>query len=88
MILPRLLALGALAAYVGLRLRKYLGSGSRVPQAHNTAQPIEDILEEDPVCHRFIPRQEALTVSRSGMIQYFCSEECRQKFLHKGEHET
>lgn len=87
MILTRLLALGALVA-AGLHLRKYLVSGKRVPQTDATAQPIEDILEEDPVCHRFVPRQEALTATRSGMIQYFCSEECRQKFLHKGEHEA
>ncbi len=49
------------------------------PRQDSTPE-LADTLEEDPICHTYIPRKEALTLEHNGTIHYFCSEECRQKF--------
>ncbi|MGW8192882.1 MAG: YHS domain-containing protein [Desulforhopalus sp.] len=38
--------------------------------------PVNDILEEDPICHRLVPRQQAIQYQHKGKTYYFCSKEC------------
>jgi YHS domain-containing protein len=38
--------------------------------------PLDDILEEDPVCGKLVPRKQAVTLRQSGKTRYFCSQEC------------
>lgn len=40
-----------------------------------------DQVEKDPVCGMFVAREAAITLERKGEVLYFCSEECRNKFL-------
>ncbi len=42
---------------------------------------VRDILEEDPVCHVYIPRRQAITLKKGAETVYFCSHACRQHFL-------
>ena len=35
----------------------------------------------DPVCNSYIPLSSALTVKDGGRTEYFCTDECRDKFL-------
>lgn len=50
------------------------------PPAHH------DVLVEDPVCHTYIPKGEAVVLRAGGVSLYFCSEHCREAFLaHQGE---
>lgn len=44
-------------------------------------QPLQDVLVEDPVCHTFIPRGQAEVLLLEGEKHYFCSDECRKKFI-------
>ena len=49
---------------------------------------IDDEMVQDPVCYRYVPRQEALSLHHDGDIHYFCSETCRKAFkehLTEGE---
>ena len=43
--------------------------------------PANDVLVEDPVCKKLIPRQQALQHHHADQIIYFCSEECYRKFI-------
>ncbi len=43
--------------------------------------PVADKLVEDPVCGVYCPKSTAYTAIWKGKVYYFCSEECRQKFL-------
>ena len=43
--------------------------------------PVSDVLVEDPVCKKLVPRQQALQHHHADQIIYFCSEECCQKFI-------
>lgn len=40
-----------------------------------------DQVEKDPVCGMFVAREAAITARKNGETYYFCSEECRSKFL-------
>ncbi|MFQ5701052.1 MAG: hypothetical protein ACE5HU_04330 [Acidobacteriota bacterium] len=45
-------------------------------RAHGSRQ-----LVRDRVCNTFIPRDRAIQVETSGQKMYFCSQECRSRFL-------
>jgi len=50
---------------------------------------VEDVLVEDPVCHKLVPRRQAIRLKQKGRQNYvyFCSEECCNKFSQTGEQE-
>jgi YHS domain-containing protein len=71
-------------AYVSLKkLGQSLGLGRKEPP-----RPVEkrepDVLVQDPVCHTFIPRKEALKTQKDGKDYFFCSEGCLKRFLRGG----
>ncbi|MEJ2690533.1 MAG: YHS domain-containing protein [Deltaproteobacteria bacterium] len=43
-------------------------------------QPTHDVLVEDPVCHTYIPKGQAVTWRKNGTTHYFCSTTCKDKF--------
>ncbi|OGR00564.1 MAG: hypothetical protein A2505_01330 [Deltaproteobacteria bacterium RIFOXYD12_FULL_55_16] len=55
-----------------------------VAQANNQAAPgttelaIHDQLVEDPVCHIYIPKRQAIVLHDNGLSVFFCSEQCRK----------
>ncbi|PIE64613.1 MAG: TRASH domain protein [Desulfobacterales bacterium] len=77
----------AILLYIGYRL---LTSGSRKKKTHrDTGRQTEpearvtDVLVEDPVCHKLVPRQQAVVLEKDGKTLYFCSEECCTEFTSK-----
>jgi YHS domain-containing protein len=42
---------------------------------------IRGVMVKDEICNTYIPREEALREVRDGREHFFCSEECRKKFL-------
>ena len=86
MLVARLLAAGALAYYAGLRLRKHLRHGNPASQQPPAdVQPVEDVLVEDPICCRLVPRRQALALADAGDMHFFCSEDCRNIFQQQRE---
>jgi YHS domain-containing protein len=57
----------------------------RKPELADGDPTVSDILVEDPVCHTLIPRQQSIHLRHHGENVYFCSEECCDIFLKKGE---
>lgn len=45
------------------------------------AGPPRDVLQEDPVCHTLVPARQAITLKNNGNTLYFCSSDCRSKFI-------
>lgn len=43
--------------------------------------PADDLLVEDPVCKKLVPRQQAVQHRQAEQTFYFCSEECCQEFI-------
>ena len=49
------------------------------PPPEKTARGEE--MEQDPECGTFIPRNDAVKGHHKGETVYFCSDECRDKYL-------
>ncbi len=81
----------ALLCYILYRLIKSLalpsprksGEPFRKPGEPFTQSPqvITDEMVIDPHCHVYIPKREALTAKIEGETVYFCSKECKKKYL-------
>ncbi len=46
-------------------------------------ETVEDVLVEDPICHKLVPKRQALRLKsrETGEIVYFCGEECCNLFV-------
>ena len=44
---------------------------------------VQDVLVEDPVCHTYIPKGQAVQLHHDEKMYYFCSDKCCQTFLNK-----
>lgn len=45
--------------------------------------PAQDVLVEDPVCHTYIPKGQAVTWRKNGATHHFCSRACRDKYKER-----
>ena len=83
----------AILLYIGYRLlisdwRKKKGKGSSAQDSPDG--PVADVLVEDPVCHKLVPKKQAVRLKQKNQkeIIYFCSEECCNRFVsQEGEKE-
>ena len=64
--------------------------GPRKKKVHENKQSegssggaIQDVLVEDPVCHNYIPKGQAVQLHHNKQIFYFCSNKCCEMFLEK-----
>jgi len=72
------LILGYLGYWVIKKVAGSLGLWPRTSKPQNDREP--DVLVQDPVCKTFIPRREALMITRDGQTYFFCSEGCLKRF--------
>lgn len=80
----------AILVYIGYRLivggsKKNKGPSAKVkePGSNFTSN---DTLEEDPVCKKLVPRQQAVQLEQDGKTHYFCSKECCSTYRkHRGD---
>jgi len=42
---------------------------------------IDDVMVQDPFCEVYFPKKDAVRVTHKGQELFFCSTECRDKFL-------
>jgi len=91
----RLFIIAALI-YLGYRLlisdwkKKRGGQDDAATSGSSQDEAVEDVLVEDPICHKLVPKQQAIRLKQRGKdgYQYFCSEECCNKFVSQtGEQE-
>ncbi len=45
---------------------------------------LEDEMVKDPICNTYITKKGAITTRMNGKTFYFCSKECREKFMERG----
>ena len=79
----RLVILGILL-YIGYLLIRG-GSGKKKEDKGeselNGPSDVSDVLVEDPVCKRLVPKQQALSRQQGDETVYFCSKECCDTFV-------
>ncbi|TKB11794.1 YHS domain-containing protein [Desulforhopalus sp. IMCC35007] len=69
----------AILVYIGYRLivgGRRKKTASRPADRESGTLEQDDILEEDPVCKKLVPRQQAVQFEHNGTIHYFCSKKC------------
>jgi uncharacterized protein len=76
-----------LAAIIYILFRWLRRSAPPPPKPRSFETPAGKNVEEmvqDPVCGTWVPFSQAVTLAGKGETLYFCSGECREKFLSKG----
>ncbi len=66
-----------------LLFRLLIGKSKKGPakSSGGASLPTQDVLVEDPICKVCVPKKQALTLKDNDKIIYFCSTECREKFI-------
>jgi YHS domain-containing protein len=71
----------ALAIYLIRRfMTAFLRKAGR-PGTGNTAGRPANHMVKDPVCGMYLDSRLAVSLNKAGDVFYFCSEECKEKFL-------
>lgn len=75
----------ALLAYLVYAAIKFFRSLNRAAKSRPSAKPrqITGVMVKDEECDTYLPRENALRETRDGKEYFFCSQECRTKFLEK-----
>ena len=71
-------------------LRRVLGSilgGPKQPSPKESPQSVSNNMVKDPVCGMYMDSRLALRLEDPKEEFYFCSEECRNKYLDKSSKE-
>jgi YHS domain-containing protein len=84
------LILGLVLGYVIYRVVRKLKDFFTLsgPTRQSPQMPEQDVLVQDPVCKTFIPRHDALKLTRDGQEYFFCSEGCLKRFQRGGGDQT
>lgn len=83
----RLLIIGLLV-YLGYRVFKaYAAPGkstTRVSEEEGLAR-VDDVMVKDPFCETYFPERKGVKEVIGGKTYYFCSTECRDRYLEAVE---
>ena len=55
--------------------------GGRGSPRVNTTGQVDDVMIKDPVCGVYFPQGKAVALNGEGQGLYFCSTECRDRYL-------
>jgi len=69
--------------FIKLINRLFFAGGSPARPAQDLFTSGQNSVREmvqDPVCKVYVPKKDALTLSRNGTTYYFCCAECLRKF--------
>ena len=61
-------------------VRFFQSMGKSMP-SRNEKGPAQGTMVKDEVCNMYLPRDEAVRDVHNGKEHFFCSDECRKKFL-------
>ncbi len=71
-----------LGGYILYLIYKFLTEPlKREDRSKNTSEVIKGELVKDPVCGVYLPKEQAIKLEYNGETFYFCSQECKTKFL-------
>lgn len=89
----RLVILGILFYIAWRLLRGILGTAPEAKQRRRTEKTqtdakVQDVLVEDPVCHKLVPKNQSVRCRIDGKTYYFCSDTCCDKFTVEQRNEA
>ncbi|MGB8951458.1 MAG: YHS domain-containing protein [Candidatus Aminicenantales bacterium] len=75
-----------LLAYLIYQVIRFFQSLSRrSPRPQNPRPRLSGMMVKDQICNTYLPKEEAIREVFDGKEYFFCSKECRQKFLETRE---
>ncbi len=70
-----------------LTIVRYVKSGrSEEPHIYGVRKAPLNEMVRDPICGTYIVKEEALSLRTREGVKYFCSQECKRKFLDGHSH--
>lgn len=70
--------------YLGYRaLKSWMlqGTFTKKTMSGSAGGELDDIMVKDPFCQIYFPKRDAVYINLDGKDLYFCSEECRDKYI-------
>jgi len=80
----RIIVYGLIAYLIYLIYRFFRAINQGSKQRRITKQP-SGIMVKDETCNTYLPKEDAIRIQYKGKDYYFCSQECKQKFLSSHE---
>jgi len=68
-------------AYRALKSWMLPGGPSKTKVSREPAGEIDDVMVKDPYCEVYFPKRNGVHLKIDGKDLYFCSTECRDKFI-------
>jgi uncharacterized protein len=72
----------AVLFYLILKVVNFLTSGGQNRKQRRQPERLSGVMVKDEICNTYIPKEDAIREVREGQEHFFCSQECRKKFLH------
>ena len=76
----KLLILLAILYIIYRYLKSWMASRVQTPIGKDV-QSVDDVMVKDPFCGVYFPKREGVHLKLNGEEIYFCSTECKDKFL-------
>lgn len=73
----------ALLVYIIYRLLQFFRALGKVKKPSQPLKRPSGMMVKDEICNTYLPKEDALKEIFQGKEFYFCSKECRQKFLEQ-----
>lgn len=74
-----------LIAYLIYLLVRFLFSPRKRPHAASSGRKPSGVMVKDEICNTYLPEEDAIRERVGGKDYFFCSKNCRQKFLDQGK---
>ena len=78
----------ALIIYFVYLVWKFIRGPKKKPAAQPRDKQLPQMMVKDETCNTYLPIEEAIKENCQGKDYYFCSRDCRQKFLDKKKAES
>lgn len=72
-----------LIAYLVYLIIRFIAGPVRRSRPQRPPRRLSGTMVKDEVCNTYLPREDAIRESIDGMDHFFCSSECRDKFLQQ-----
>ena len=73
----------ALLAYMVYALFRFFRALNKGSKSSRTSKLASGIMVKDEICNTYLPKEDAIKEIHKGKEYFFCSKECRQKFLEQ-----
>jgi len=72
--------------YMVYLLYRFFKALSRATKSQGSSRKkLSGLMVKDEYCNTYLPKEDAIRQNIDGKEYFFCSEECRQKFLHSSK---